>query len=436
MTGVPDSERRTRYAPIVPTARFNVGFTLYGGIDVTVFINGVEKATNDATYPWSVDATFTGGECSTAQVVAGGAGWSGVTVDVVGKIAPSRVDQFLDGRGIPATDWNLIVNRIVAGGREIYDLRLRGFVLPFGEAVTQALPDAATRANMVFAFDANGQPTLTDLIGDKGWSPVFAVVTDSARRVLQVADWQGGEGTKPAIGLYVGATGLTAVLASAVDIRGAQGASGAGTGDMLAAQNLNDLVSKPTARTNLGLGALALLATVSTAMIDALAVTTAKIADGAVTAVKIAAGAVGNTALADMAATKVKARGTNSTGSPEDIAIGVNLTLDATSLRSDTTAINSQTASYTAVLGDAGKLVEISNASPNTFTIPTNASVAFPIGTWLNFEQTGVGQTTITPAGGVVIHSRAGLKCRGQYAMVTLVKRATDEWTAAGDLTA
>ncbi|RWB08771.1 MAG: hypothetical protein EOQ39_18840 [Mesorhizobium sp.] len=69
-------------------------------------------------------------------------------------------------------------------------------------------------------------------LGDKGWSPVLAVVNDSARRVLQVADWTGGTGTKPAAGLYVGATGLTATLANAVDVRGAPGS---GIGDMLVA---------------------------------------------------------------------------------------------------------------------------------------------------------------------------------------------------------
>ena len=68
--------------------------------------------------------------------------------------------------------------------------------------------------------------------GDDGWSPVFAVVTDAARRVLQVTDWVGGVGTKPAIGKYVGATGFEALIANGVDIRGATGAAGAGSGDM------------------------------------------------------------------------------------------------------------------------------------------------------------------------------------------------------------
>lgn len=88
--------------------------------------------------------------------------------------------------------------------------------------------------------------------GEDGWSPVFTLVTDGARRVLQVSDWTGGTGTKPTTGLYVGAAGLTAVLGDGVDVRGAAGA-GTGTGDVVAANNLSDLANITTARANLGL---------------------------------------------------------------------------------------------------------------------------------------------------------------------------------------
>ena len=63
--------------------------------------------------------------------------------------------------------------------------------------------------------------------GSAGWTPVFALVSDGARRVQQVSDWTGGSGTKPATGQYVGASGLVGAIASAVDLRGTAGA-GAG----------------------------------------------------------------------------------------------------------------------------------------------------------------------------------------------------------------
>lgn len=64
--------------------------------------------------------------------------------------------------------------------------------------------------------------------GEKGWSPVLAVVSDGERRVHQLKDWVGGAGAKPAgAGQYIGASGLTPYASSAVDIRGAKGDKGA-----------------------------------------------------------------------------------------------------------------------------------------------------------------------------------------------------------------
>ena len=62
--------------------------------------------------------------------------------------------------------------------------------------------------------------------GYNGWSPKFATVPDGERRVLQVADWFGGSGTKPDTGQYIGATGFVAAIADGVDIRGPAGRDG------------------------------------------------------------------------------------------------------------------------------------------------------------------------------------------------------------------
>jgi hypothetical protein len=98
---------------------------------------------------------------------------------------------------------------------------------------------------------------------------------------------------------------------------------------------------------------------------------------------------------------------------------------------------NRQTASYTLVLNDANKLVELNVATANTLTVPTNATVAFPIGTQILITQYGAGACTLTAASGVTLRSEsAKLKTNGQYAGATLVKIATDEWYAFGNLIA
>lgn len=92
--------------------------------------------------------------------------------------------------------------------------------------------------------------------------------------------------------------------------------------------------------------------------------------------------------------------------------------------------------SYTLVLGDAYKLIEMEVTSANTLTIPTNTSVPFPLGTQILVSQLGTGQTTITPALGVTLRSSGGkTKTSAQYSMCTLIKRGTNEWYLSGDIT-
>jgi hypothetical protein len=103
-----------------------------------------------------------------------------------------------------------------------------------------------------------------------------------------------------------------------------------------------------------------------------------------------------------------------------------------------TVALNAQTATYTAVLGDASKLVTMSVATANDFLIPTNANVAFPIGTVINVAQIGAGKTTIeavTP-GTTTVSSTAGVDpdLRAQFSVASCIKTATDAWLVTGDI--
>lgn len=101
----------------------------------------------------------------------------------------------------------------------------------------------------------------------------------------------------------------------------------------------------------------------------------------------------------------------------------------------ETTTINAQTGTtYTLVIGDRGQTVTMDNASANTVTIPTNASVAFDVGSVVVVVMKGAGATTITGATGVTVNgvSAGSVTISAQYQGVSLLKVATDTWIASG----
>jgi len=100
--------------------------------------------------------------------------------------------------------------------------------------------------------------------------------------------------------------------------------------------------------------------------------------------------------------------------------------------------INTQSGTtYTLVIGDSSKYIRFTNGSAVTFTVPTNASVAFPVGTLITGIQAGAGQVTFTPAGGVTINCPFAVKkTLGQFSSWSLKKVATDEWDLSGHLAA
>jgi hypothetical protein len=104
--------------------------------------------------------------------------------------------------------------------------------------------------------------------------------------------------------------------------------------------------------------------------------------------------------------------------------------------------LNAQTGpTYTFVLEDnRNKLITGNNSSDTTFSIPTNASVAFPVGSVINVVQIGTGQITINAvtSGTTTVASTGATssapKLRAQFSACACVKVATDTWYVIGDL--
>lgn len=102
------------------------------------------------------------------------------------------------------------------------------------------------------------------------------------------------------------------------------------------------------------------------------------------------------------------------------------------------TTLNNQTGTtYTLVLTDAGKFITFTNGGAITVTVPTNAAVAFPIGTQIGVQQGGAGQVTFAGAVPPTLQSADNAyKLVKIYSVGALIKIASDVWALAGDMEA
>jgi hypothetical protein len=97
-----------------------------------------------------------------------------------------------------------------------------------------------------------------------------------------------------------------------------------------------------------------------------------------------------------------------------------------------------QTADYTAVIADTYQVLELMNkATAIAYKIPTNASVAFPIGTVLNILNIGAGACTISAvtSGTTTILSAGAVAAAptlAQYKSAACIKTGTDTWYVVG----
>lgn len=99
---------------------------------------------------------------------------------------------------------------------------------------------------------------------------------------------------------------------------------------------------------------------------------------------------------------------------------------------------NSQSAAYTLVAGDAGKhlLHPAADTTARTFTIPANASVAYPIGTAITFvNQNGAGTLSIaitTDAMRLAGAGTTGTRTLAANGVATAIKITSTEWIISG----
>lgn len=99
--------------------------------------------------------------------------------------------------------------------------------------------------------------------------------------------------------------------------------------------------------------------------------------------------------------------------------------------------VNSQSAAYTAVLADSGKAIlhPSTDANARTFTIPANASVAYPLGTVLTFINMTSQAVTVAITSDTMYLAGTGTtgsRTLAQYGMATAIKMTSTTWIISG----
>jgi hypothetical protein len=200
-------------------------------------------------------------------------------------------------------------------------------------------------------------------------------------------------------------------------------------GGALTTNNLSDLTSASTARTNLGLGSAATQSAGSANGVATL--------DGTG---NVPVGQLGNTpggGFTDPMTTEGDMIYFTS-AAPARLAagaVGSNLGSNGTDPTWTTGAINVQSSTtYTYALSDTNGQVTASNVGAITHTVPTNATVAFPEPTIITDTQVSTGVLTVVPAAGVTLWfqgaSVPSVACPYQGASILLNKIATNTWYA------
>lgn len=254
--------------------------------------------------------------------------------------------------------------------------------------------------------------------------------------------------------IYVDTTGDTvwsaAGTASSADWKQATGAGG---GDLLAANNLSDLANAGTGRTNLGVAigsdvqawAAVLDATTASFLIadetklDAIEAL-ADVTD--VTNVTAAGALMDSEVDADIktlvlpASTTISTFGASLVDDADAATARTTIGADITSANDvdDLTNIVATTQSgttYTLALTDAHSMIYCSNAAEVTVTIPVNASVAFATGARVVLLSTGAGGLTLSTTSITLLGSSPNTTV-AQNEAIYLEKTATDTWAVIG----
>jgi hypothetical protein len=209
------------------------------------------------------------------------------------------------------------------------------------------------------------------------------------------------------------------------------------SGALLSSNNLSDVGNVATARTNLGIGTAA---THAAGDFILGANNLSDLANAASSRVNLGLGTAATHPVGDLAQTANNLSDVSSASAARSnlgLAIGTNVQAFDAQL-SSLVRQNSQSTAYTTVLTDGGKhlLHPAADTTARTFTIDSNANVAYPIGTALTFvNQHGGGIITIAITADTMRLAGAGTTGSRTLAadgFATALKITSTEWIISG----
>lgn len=225
------------------------------------------------------------------------------------------------------------------------------------------------------------------------------------------------------------------------NIKGPQGATGSGSGDLLSSNNLSDVLDAATAAQNLNLevGVDVQAYDVLLQALSAITLANGKLfkGTGASTAAAIDITSAGEALLDD--ATAADQRTTLGLGDCATLNVGqaTGTVAAGDDSRFFGLPLQTQSGAKTFALADRSYITRNTNTGATAWTLPPNSSVAFPIGTVLTVRNAVTGGTvTLTRGAGVSLYIAGSTTSKdvafARAGWATIIKEDTDVWVVSG----